>query len=144
MIQDGRRFSGPVELINHHKHNLDGFLTKPRIPCIRADGIVPMAWPGISMLELEQLVIEKALSRGLQVNKICLDYDIFFGLFSCSVFKFSDCCGCRLWSYLLTNNYSLSGWVKTYVSSHKEQSDKLYISQTVIVSNSQQVNVILK
>jgi len=29
-----------------------------------------MAWPGISMLELEQLVIEKALSRGLQVNII--------------------------------------------------------------------------
>jgi len=74
MIQDGRRFSGPVELINHHKHNLDGFLTKPRIPCIRPDGVVPMAWPGISMLELEQLVIEKALSRGLQVNKIHLSY----------------------------------------------------------------------
>jgi len=68
MIQDGRRFSGPVELINHHKQNLDGFLTKPRIPCIRPEGVVPMAWPGISMLELEQLVIEKALSRGLQVK----------------------------------------------------------------------------
>jgi len=68
MIQDGRRFPGPVELINHHKHNLDGFLTRPRIPCVRPDGVVPMAWPGISMLELEQLVIEKALSRGLQVN----------------------------------------------------------------------------
>jgi len=68
MIQDGRRFSGPVELISHHKHNLDGFLTKPRIPCMRPDGVVPMAWPGISMLELEQLVIEKALSRGLQVD----------------------------------------------------------------------------
>ena len=68
MIQDGRRFSGPVELINHHKHNLDGFLTKPRIPCILPEGVVPMAWPGISMLELEQLVIEKALSRGLQVS----------------------------------------------------------------------------
>lgn len=68
MIQDGRRFCGPIELINHHKHNLDGFLTKPRIPCIRPEGVVPMAWPGISMLELEQLVIEKALSMGLQVS----------------------------------------------------------------------------
>jgi len=68
MIQDGRRFPGPIELISHHKHNLDGFLTKPRTPCIRPEGVVPMAWPGISMLELEQLVIEKALSRGLQVN----------------------------------------------------------------------------
>ena len=74
MIQDGRRFPGPVELINHHKHNLDGFLTKPRIPCTRPEGVVPMAWPGISMLELEQLVIEKALSRGLQVNtsRLCI------------------------------------------------------------------------
>jgi len=81
MIQDGRRFSGPVELINHHKQNLDGFLTKPRIPCIRPDGVVPMAWPGISMLELEQLVIEKALSWGLQVKEIHLGYD--FSVYAC-------------------------------------------------------------
>lgn len=72
MIQDGRRFPGPVELINHHKQTLDGFLTKPRIPCARPEGVAPMAWPGVTMLDLEQAVLEKAISRGLQVDIIFL------------------------------------------------------------------------
>lgn len=60
MIPDGRKFPGPVELIQHHSQYLDGFLTKPRIPCARPNGTVPMAWPGVTMLELEQILLEEA------------------------------------------------------------------------------------
>ena len=69
MIQDGKRFKGPVELINHHEKQLDGFLTKPTLPCERNRDQVPMAWPGVTMLELERALIEKAESLNLQVNK---------------------------------------------------------------------------
>jgi len=60
MIPDGRNFAGPVELIQHHSQYLDGFLTKPRFPCSRPNGTVPMAWPGVTMLELEQILLEEA------------------------------------------------------------------------------------
>jgi hypothetical protein len=60
MIPDGRKFPGPVELIQHHMQYLDGFLTKPTIPCARPNGTVPMAWPGVTMLELEQILLEEA------------------------------------------------------------------------------------
>lgn len=70
MIQDGRRFPGPIELINHHKQTLDGFLTKPRIPCARPEGVAPMAWPGVTMLDLEQAVLERAISKGLQGQQL--------------------------------------------------------------------------
>jgi len=60
MIPDGRKFPGPVELIQHHSQYLDGFLTKPTIPCARPAGTVPMAWPGVTMLELEQILLEEA------------------------------------------------------------------------------------
>jgi hypothetical protein len=60
MIQDGRPFAGPVELIHHHSQYLDGFLTKPKIPCSRPDGKAAMAWPGVTMLELELILLEEA------------------------------------------------------------------------------------
>ena len=62
MIPDGRKFPGPVELIQHHSQYLDGFLTKPKTPCARPNGTVPMAWPGVTMLELEQILLEEAES----------------------------------------------------------------------------------
>jgi len=65
MIPDGRKFPGPVELIHHHSKYLDGFLTKPKIPCARPNGTVPMAWPGVTMLELEQILLEEAESQKL-------------------------------------------------------------------------------
>ena len=76
MIQDGKRFRGPVELINHHEKQLDGFLTKPTLPCERNLDQVPMAWPGVTMLELERALIEKAESLNLQVNKNRLYYRV--------------------------------------------------------------------
>jgi len=63
MIPDGRRFPGPVELIKHHSTYLDGFLTKPKIPCARPNGVAPMAWPEVTMLELEQILVEEAVEK---------------------------------------------------------------------------------
>lgn len=65
MIPDGRKFAGPVELIHHHSQYLDGFLTKPKMPCARPTGTVPMAWPGVTMLELEQILLEEAEAQKL-------------------------------------------------------------------------------
>jgi len=65
MIPDGRKFPGPVELIQHHSQYLDGFLTKPRIPCARPNDTVPLAWPGVTMLELEQILLEEAETQNL-------------------------------------------------------------------------------
>ena len=67
MIQDGKRFIGPVELVRHHSSNLDGFLTKPTIPCKRPDGY-PIAWPGVTYLELEQALLEFATKKKLTVS----------------------------------------------------------------------------
>ncbi|CAD5115629.1 DgyrCDS4586 [Dimorphilus gyrociliatus] len=53
MIQDGRPFPGPYELIEHHKHALDGLLTHPREPCNRDPGTSPMAWPYVTMRDFE-------------------------------------------------------------------------------------------
>ena len=68
MIQDGKPFAGPVELIQHHEMVLDGFLTRPTKPCERLPDQAPMAWPGVTMLDLEKLLIDKADSLNLKVS----------------------------------------------------------------------------
>ena len=70
MIQDGKPFVGPIELVQHHQRNLDGFLCKPAVPCERADNEQPMAWPGVTMLELEHALLEKAQLMGCDVSSI--------------------------------------------------------------------------
>ncbi len=67
MIQDGQKFLGPVELIRHHGHILDGFLTKPAIACNRRSDQLPMAWPSVTYLELEQALYDEAERRKLKV-----------------------------------------------------------------------------
>ena len=66
MIQDGKSFPGPVELIQHHKQTLDGFLTKPKIPCERPPGY-PIAWPGVTYLQLEAALHQFAEKNHLKV-----------------------------------------------------------------------------
>ena len=68
MIQDGRKFKDPIELVNHHKRCLDGFLTRPNFPCNRPDGTAPYAWPGVTMVELEKHLLAKAEAMGLSVS----------------------------------------------------------------------------
>lgn len=69
-IEAGRPFPGPVELILHHSQFLDGFLTKPKHPCARPPGAAPMAWPGVTMLELEQALLEEAAKQKLTREKL--------------------------------------------------------------------------
>ena len=71
MIQDGKKFIGAVELVQHHSSTLDGFLTKPSIPCERPPGY-PIAWPGVTYLELEQALLDFAQKRGLKVDDATL------------------------------------------------------------------------
>ena len=66
MIQDGKKFPGPIELIRHHTNNLDGLLTKPVRPCVREKGTSPMAWPGVTYLDLDQMIIAKAKEKNLK------------------------------------------------------------------------------
>lgn len=66
MIQDGQKFAGPVELIKHHSEKLDGFLTKPSIPCQRPPGY-PIAWPGVTYLQLEKALYAYAKKSNLKV-----------------------------------------------------------------------------
>lgn len=66
MIQDGRKFPGPVELIHHHSRFVDGFVTKPTIQCQRPKDVAPLAWPGFTMLELEFELLEEANKDGIK------------------------------------------------------------------------------
>jgi len=73
MIEDGRPFVGPVELIHHHSRFLDGFVTKPTIPCQRPPDVAPLAWPGFTMLELEVELLEEAKKTG--IKKVCRSHN---------------------------------------------------------------------
>ncbi|KAK2171466.1 hypothetical protein NP493_1062g00054 [Ridgeia piscesae] len=70
MIQDGKKFPGPIELIRHHTNNLDGLLTKPVRPCVREKGTSPMAWPGVTYLDLDQMIIAKAKEKNLKGTQL--------------------------------------------------------------------------
>lgn len=62
MIQDGKRFAGPVELIEHHTQNLDGFITMPQHPCNRLPFQPPVAFRGMTYTDLENELLIKAES----------------------------------------------------------------------------------
>jgi len=66
LIQDGRPFAGPIELIHHHSRFLDGFVSKPIIPCQRPPDVAPMAWPGFTMIDLEVELLQEAKKQGLK------------------------------------------------------------------------------
>jgi len=80
MIEDGRPFLGPVELIHHHSRFLDGFVTKPTIPCQRPPDVAPLAWPGFTMLELEVELLEEAKKTG--IKKVCPFHNLYLRLFT--------------------------------------------------------------
>ena len=68
MIPDGQKFVGPVELVQHHSHNLDGLLVKPTLPCELGPTDKRFAYMGVSYLELERLLLKKAKSMKLEVR----------------------------------------------------------------------------
>ncbi|XP_057299768.1 tyrosine-protein kinase SYK-like [Hydractinia symbiolongicarpus] len=53
-IADGPKFPGPVELVNHHKTNLDGLMTKLSVACNRLAGVKAKAYNDVSHDDLDE------------------------------------------------------------------------------------------
>ena len=67
-IEDGKRFPGPVELLQYHTTKLDGLLTTLRTPCSRAYGVEPRGFRFVSAKEMKEATKEAALLLGYQVS----------------------------------------------------------------------------
>ena len=70
-IEDGKRFPGPVELVQYHMTKLDGLLTTLRIPCSRALGVEPRGFRFVSAKEMKEATRKAALLLGYQVRINC-------------------------------------------------------------------------
>lgn len=68
MIAEGKPFPGPLELIEHHKTTIDGFVTKPTKPCNRAKFQPAIAFRGMTYTDLENELLKKA-----EKMKVCPD-----------------------------------------------------------------------
>ena len=67
-IEDGKRFPGPVELVNHHQHALDGLLTRLTGPCNRLPGVPPKTFSGANQEHIKDAAIAAIASMGLGVS----------------------------------------------------------------------------
>ncbi|XP_074611524.1 tyrosine-protein kinase SYK-like isoform X1 [Acropora palmata] len=65
-IEDGARFLGPVELVHHHQHALDGLLTKLTEPCNRLPGVPPRTFSGANQEHIKDAAIAAIASMGLE------------------------------------------------------------------------------
>lgn len=68
MIENGKKFPGPVELIEYHRTHRDGLLTYPTIPCSRSPNESYVVFRGVSSADLEHILLEKARELGIQVS----------------------------------------------------------------------------
>ena len=66
-IQDGGKFSSPIELVQYHKGQGDGLLTTLQNPCRRRPGQPPQGYRFISHEEMQKTMREAALLLGYQV-----------------------------------------------------------------------------
>ena len=71
-IEDGKRFPGPVELVQYHTTKLDGLLTTLRTPCGRAFGVEPRGFRFVSAKEMKEATRQAALLLGYQVSVYCI------------------------------------------------------------------------
>lgn len=71
MIPSGKRFSGPVELIEHHILQKDGIITLLTVGCDRPPNQVPVAFRGMTYSDLEHELITKA-------NSIRVKFPVYF------------------------------------------------------------------
>ncbi|KAL5021706.1 hypothetical protein ScPMuIL_000861 [Solemya velum] len=70
MIPQGQKFTGPIELISHHKNKLDGFVTKPTVECDRLPCQTPVAFRGMTYMDLENELVKKAETiKNADMNK---------------------------------------------------------------------------
>jgi len=65
-INDGPKFIGPVELVEHHKANLDGLLTKLTIACSRAAGVKAESYKNISHQDVDEATRTVLRSEGIE------------------------------------------------------------------------------
>ncbi|XP_064604888.1 tyrosine-protein kinase SYK-like isoform X2 [Liolophura sinensis] len=70
MIQDGKKFKDPLDLLRYHNKHLDGFLTHPKIPCSRSPGTSPLKFRGITYEILEQELKKKVDSMKLKGKEL--------------------------------------------------------------------------
>lgn len=65
-IEDGKKFPGPVELVQHHQYALDGLLTKLTEPCNRLPGVPPRTYSGTNQEHIKDAAIAAITSMGLE------------------------------------------------------------------------------
>ena len=70
MIENGKRFAGPVELLEYHRTHRDGLLTYPTTPCTRSPNESYVVFRGVSSADLDQILLEKARQLGMKVSYI--------------------------------------------------------------------------
>ncbi|TNN17048.1 Tyrosine-protein kinase SYK, partial [Schistosoma japonicum] len=69
-IQTGHKFIGPVELVQHHSTQLDGFLTLAQLPLNRPAGISPIVLQGLNADDLDKNLRLKAIEMGLKGQSV--------------------------------------------------------------------------
>ncbi|CAH8632738.1 unnamed protein product [Schistosoma rodhaini] len=69
-IQTGHKFIGPVELVQHHSTQLDGFLTLAQLPLNRPVGMSPIVLQGLNANDLEHNLRLKAIEMGLKGQSV--------------------------------------------------------------------------
>lgn len=75
MIAEGKPFPGPLELIEHHKTTIDGFVTKPTKACNRAKFQPAIAFRGMTYTDLENELLKKA--EKMKVRSVLGVYILF-------------------------------------------------------------------
>ena len=70
MIENGKKFPGPVELIEYHRTQRDGLLTYPTVSCSRAPNESYVVFRGVSSADLEHVLLEKAKEKGIKVSQM--------------------------------------------------------------------------
>ncbi|XP_069126053.1 tyrosine-protein kinase SYK-like isoform X1 [Argopecten irradians] len=69
-IGQGRKCIGPVELIQHHRSEIDGFITIPTDPCNRLPGQSPIAFRGMTYVDLENALLTMAEKEKIKPESI--------------------------------------------------------------------------
>ena len=78
-IEDGKKFPGPVELVQHHYRALDGLLTKLTEPCNRLPGVPPKTFSGANQEHIKDAAIAAIASMRLEVScKYMYNQTLFF------------------------------------------------------------------
>eukprot|EP00918_Siedleckia_nematoides_P083882 GHVU01183908.1.p1 GENE.GHVU01183908.1~~GHVU01183908.1.p1 ORF type:complete len:632 (+),score=60.07 GHVU01183908.1:7-1902(+) len=69
-IPTGKKFPGPIELVQHHQKYRDGMVCVLRIPCERPVDVSPWAWPYVTYAALEREILLKADELRLEGEKL--------------------------------------------------------------------------